>query len=203
LQRINGSVQAVSQQTLSTQLFDAQCPALVQLEPLGCGVGVAVDVDVGVLVAVCVGVEVGVAVDVIVAVAVTVGVLVGVAVGVGLTQVPLRPPLQEPPATKIPSNKVHMVWSDSTHEAESAPDVNPAFAALPNAQHPVVAQVPPEHIALFTTLRLQGVPGVLNVSHMPRQVVGDSVVVQGNAALQEPMLPTFSQEQQIGTPGPE
>jgi hypothetical protein len=200
LQRINGSVQAVSQQTLSTQFSDPHCPARVQLEPLGCGVGVPVDVGVNVLVAVCVGVEVGVAVDVIVAVAVTLGVLVGVAEGVGLTQVPSSPPLQEPPATKIPSNKVHVAWSDSTHEAESASDGPPAFPALANAQHPVVAQVPPEHIALFTTFRLHGIAGTLGISHAPRQADSDSDVLQGIA--HEPMLPTFSQVQQTGTPGP-
>jgi hypothetical protein len=86
LQRINGSVQAELQQTVSTQLPDAHCPALVQLEPLGCGVGVLVGVDVcvavAVMVAVAVAVEVFVAVAVLVAVAVTVGVVVGVNVGV-------------------------------------------------------------------------------------------------------------------------
>jgi hypothetical protein len=86
LQRISGSVQAVLQQTPVTQLPDAHCPAAVQPEPLGCGVGVLVGVDVcvavAVMVAVAVAVEVFVAVAVLVAVAVTVGVVVGVDVGV-------------------------------------------------------------------------------------------------------------------------
>jgi hypothetical protein len=64
LQRINGPVQAVLQQTLVTQLPDAHCPAEVQLEPLGCGVGVLVGVDVCVAVAVLVAVTVAVAVEV-------------------------------------------------------------------------------------------------------------------------------------------
>jgi hypothetical protein len=200
LQRINRSVQAVSQQTLSTQFFDAHCPGAVQPAPLGCGVGVPVDVAVDVLVAVRVGVEVDVAVDVIVAVAVTLGVLVGVAEGVGLAQLPLRPPLQEPPGTKKPANTWHVAWSVSAHVAESASDVTPALAALPNPQHPVVAQVPPEQVASFTTFRLHGVAGVLNVSHIPRQVAGGRVETQGNVALQRPVLPTFSQEQQLETP---
>jgi hypothetical protein len=75
LHRIDGSVQAVSQQTLSTQLRDAHCPAAVQLEPLGCGVGVLVGVTLGLLRGVLLGVPVGVPVGV------SVGVPVGVAVG--------------------------------------------------------------------------------------------------------------------------
>jgi hypothetical protein len=71
LQRINGSVQAVLQQTVSTQLPDAHWPAAVQLEPLGCGVGVLVGVVLGLLLGVLLGVSVGV----------PVGVPVGVAVG--------------------------------------------------------------------------------------------------------------------------
>src|SRR6266702_7411225 len=57
----SGPVQAVSQQTPSTQKVDEHCTRSVQLDPLGCGVGVAVGVGVDVLVAVCVGVAVGVA----------------------------------------------------------------------------------------------------------------------------------------------
>jgi hypothetical protein len=72
-------VQAVSQQTLSTQnVEDPHCPELVHAPPIGTGVlvGVAVGVSVGVIVGVVVGVAVGVLVDV--------GVLVGVVVGVAL-----------------------------------------------------------------------------------------------------------------------
>ena len=60
LQCINGSEQAVLQQTPLAQKPVAHCTGAVQLEPLGCRVGVTVGVAVGVLVAVCVGVEVGV-----------------------------------------------------------------------------------------------------------------------------------------------
>jgi hypothetical protein len=201
LQRSNGSVQAVSQQTLSTQFFDAHCPEPVQPAPLGCGVGVSVAVAVSVLVAVCVGVEVDVVVAVMVAVAVTLGVAVGVAEGVGLAQLPLRPPLQEPPGTKRPpANAVHVVWSVSTHVAESAPDVSPARAALPSSQHPVVAQLPPagEQGAVTETFRLHEVCGVWTTSHAPRQFSG---VVSRRQPGQPTLLPTFSQEQQ--TPSPE
>jgi hypothetical protein len=68
LQRISGSVQAVLQQTVLTQLPDAHCLVAVQLEPLGCGVGVLVGVVVCVAVAVIVGVAVWVGVFVTVAV---------------------------------------------------------------------------------------------------------------------------------------
>jgi hypothetical protein len=93
LQRISGSVHAVSQQTLSTQLPDAHCPAAVQLEPLGCGVGVLVGVSVGVLGGVAVGVLVGVKVGVLVGVllGVNVGVLVGVAEATGVPFITSQP----------------------------------------------------------------------------------------------------------------
>src|SRR5215472_4127517 len=77
LQRINGSVQAVLQQTLSAQERpDAHCEVVAQAPP--CGTGVLVGVAVGVLVGVRVGVRVGVFVGV------SVGVLVGVNVGVNV-----------------------------------------------------------------------------------------------------------------------
>jgi hypothetical protein len=101
LQRINGSVQAVLQQTLSAQERpDAHCEVVAQAPPWGTGeavavgviVGVAVTVEVLVAVAVAVGVAVLVAVAVLgavavlvaVAVAVLVAVAVFVAVGVGV-----------------------------------------------------------------------------------------------------------------------
>jgi len=79
---INGAVQAVSQHTLSTQKVDAHCSAAVQLDPMGCRLGVAVGVAVGLAVGVLVGVAVLVGVGV--AVGVAVGAFVGVAVGVGV-----------------------------------------------------------------------------------------------------------------------
>jgi hypothetical protein len=79
LQRINGSVQALLQQTLSAQERpDAHCEVVAQAPPCGTGVAVAVGVIVGVAVTVAVLVTVAVCV----AVAVTVGVAVGVSVGV-------------------------------------------------------------------------------------------------------------------------
>jgi hypothetical protein len=92
LQRINGSVQAVLQQTLSAQERpDAHCEVVAQAPPCGTRVAVAVGVIVGVLVGVAVAVRVAVfvavavivAVAVLVAVAVAVGVSVGVADGTG------------------------------------------------------------------------------------------------------------------------
>jgi hypothetical protein len=86
LQRINGSVQAVLQQTPLVQKPVEHCDGVAQAPPWGTGVlvGVAVTVAVAVLVGVWVGVRVGVAVGVAVdvLVEVTVGVLVGVAVDV-------------------------------------------------------------------------------------------------------------------------
>jgi hypothetical protein len=84
LQRIDGSVQAVSQQTLVTQKPVEHCDGVEQVPPWGTGVlvGVAVGVLVGVCVGVFVGVSVGVLVGVCVGVNVAVGVLVGVEVGV-------------------------------------------------------------------------------------------------------------------------
>ena len=54
LQRIDGSVQAESQQIPSTQKPVAHCAGVAQAPP--CGTGVLVGVEVGVLVGVCVGV---------------------------------------------------------------------------------------------------------------------------------------------------
>ena len=85
LQRIKGSVQAVSQQTLSAQERpDAHCEVVAHAPPWGTGVAVAVGVIVGVAVTVevLVAVVVCVAVAVIVAVAVTVAVAVLVPVAV-------------------------------------------------------------------------------------------------------------------------
>jgi hypothetical protein len=74
---INGSVQAVSQQTpLAQKRPAAHCDGVAQAPPCGTGVLVGVDVTV----AVCVAVDVAVTV----AVAVTVGVMVGVAVCVAV-----------------------------------------------------------------------------------------------------------------------
>jgi hypothetical protein len=73
LQRIDGLVQAVSQQTLSAQKSPAaHCADMAQAPPWGMGVlvGVAVTVAVNVTVAVAVSVAVGVVVAVTVAVAV-------------------------------------------------------------------------------------------------------------------------------------
>jgi hypothetical protein len=90
LQRISGSVQAVSQQTPVTQKPVPHCAGVAQAPP--CGTGVLLGVAVGVLVGVRVGVFVGVAVGVLVGVCVgvnvgvAVGVLVGVEVGATLNQ---------------------------------------------------------------------------------------------------------------------
>jgi hypothetical protein len=78
LQRVNGSVQAVSQHTPVTQNPVPHCEGIEHAPPWG--TGVLVGVAVGVLVGVCVGVFVGVAVGVLVGVCV--GVLLGVFVGV-------------------------------------------------------------------------------------------------------------------------
>jgi hypothetical protein len=81
LHRINGSVQAVSQQTPVTQKPVPHCDGVAQAPPWGTGVAVGVEVTVGVLV--------GVAVIVTVAVTVAVAVMVGVgAVHTLLTQDP-------------------------------------------------------------------------------------------------------------------
>jgi hypothetical protein len=85
LQRINGSVQAVLQHTLSAQERpDAHCEVVAQAPPWGTGVlvGVLVTVAVAVWVAVCVAVAVRVTVEVRVAVAVRVALAVIVAVAV-------------------------------------------------------------------------------------------------------------------------
>ena len=86
MHRINGSVQALLQQTPLAQKPVPHCDGVAQAPPCGTGlaVGVLVTVDVAVRVAVCVAVLVLVAVAVIVAVAVTVGVSVGVSVGVNV-----------------------------------------------------------------------------------------------------------------------
>jgi len=87
LQRINGSVQAVLQQTPVTQKPVEHSEDVAHAPPCGMrvrvGIAVAVGVLVGVLVRVCVGVAVGVPV------AVVVGVRVGVAVAV-LVRVPVE-----------------------------------------------------------------------------------------------------------------
>lgn len=166
--------------------------------------GTGVLVGVAVVVAVCVPVAVRVAVDVIVAVAVALGVLVGVAEGVGLTQVPLRPPLQEPPAmnietgcNKLPGcNKLHVVWSVSTHLTWLTVDVTARAAFEPSSQHPVVAQLPPEQFAPLTTFKLHALPGTLKVSQEKRQVSGDWGTAVQPRSWQWVLLPTFSQEQQ-------
>jgi hypothetical protein len=82
LQRINGSVQAVLQQTPLAQNPVPHCDGVAQAPPWGTGVAVAVGVIVGV--AVRVGVLVTVAVCVAVAVCVTVAVCVGVLVTVAV-----------------------------------------------------------------------------------------------------------------------
>ena len=83
LQRIDGSVQAVLQQTPSTQKPVEHNEGVEHAPPIGMGVlvGVAVGVLVGVLVGVFVGVLLGVKVGVLVGV--LVGVWVGVADGTG------------------------------------------------------------------------------------------------------------------------
>jgi hypothetical protein len=78
LQRINGSVQAVSQQTLLAQKPVPHWDGVAQAPP--CGTGVAVGVCVTVAEGVLVGVFVTVAVLVAVCVAVPVAVMVAVAV---------------------------------------------------------------------------------------------------------------------------
>jgi hypothetical protein len=81
LQRINGSVQAELQQTLSAQKRpDAHCEVVPHAPPWGTGVAVAVGVIVGVAVTVEVLVTVAVCVTVAVRVAVAVAVLVAVTV---------------------------------------------------------------------------------------------------------------------------
>jgi hypothetical protein len=89
LHRIDGSVQAVSQQTPVTQKPVPHCEGVEHAPPWGTGVlvGVAVGVLVGVVVGVLLGVLVGVFVGVFVGV--LVGVPVGVAVGATVHVKPL------------------------------------------------------------------------------------------------------------------
>ena len=97
LQRIKGSVQAVSQQTLSTQKPVPHCDGVAQAPP--CETGIPVDVTVGVTVGLPVVVLVGVMVGVVVGVVVwvNVGVLVGVKLGVAVAG-----HVAPPPDTKQP-----------------------------------------------------------------------------------------------------
>jgi hypothetical protein len=87
LQRINGSVQAELQQTLSTQKVDPHCEGALHAPPIGTS---------GVFVGVVVGVTVGVRLEV------AVGLAVGVALGVGDTH--SIPPAQVPKGTNDPQS---------------------------------------------------------------------------------------------------
>ena len=111
LQRINGSVQAVLQQTPLAQKPVTHCEGVAQAPPKGTPVlvGVAVGVGVRLLVAVTVGVSVGVP-D-----AVTVGVTVGVDVG------PRQAPWQNPSGPKADcAQKVSPVLHLSATPAEQS-----------------------------------------------------------------------------------
>ena len=119
----------------STQNVDAHWAGVTQSLPSGTGVLVGVCVTVRVIVAVAVMVEVAVA--------------VAVAVAVGGTQVPNSPPTHEPPGTKTDNgaSRSHVLASVATQTFDDT--VRAAELSL-NVQQPVVKQLSPVHLALFT-----------------------------------------------------
>ena len=121
LQRISGSVQAVSQHTTSTQKPDAQAGPVVQEPPLG------------------IGVRVGVAV----------GVRVGVVVGVGVgTQPPIPSETQQVPATHV-SRPLQHSWDEVQPLAPLATQHLPPLHVACALQHSALLVQPGLEVWLF------------------------------------------------------